>query len=478
MEAQSFSVKRAEVEFHNFASLGEPERVIATYEEENLRRQRLILNHLDFIGPMSPFLEIGANAGHSSYLLANEFGQQGFALDISADALRYGKVLMDRWKIDRAPIRVTGDAANLPFADNSMRMVLAFQMLSQFMDIEAVFLEVKRVLQPGGIFLFSDEPVRRLLSLRLYRVPYWEQMKPWERKLHQWGLLGYLAKDVIGAAQEENFGIRQNHRMTLLDWDRLVKKHFAAQEYELFIPRRGWGETAMYRIAKMIDRHGSDWVPARLLGGTIAAVCRKPGGAPPPFEQNLSDVFETLLRCPDCASALTRDDAETLRCAACGYESPDEEGVYNLLPAAEKKELYPGRRPDLIDFSTGPCADQILDGFYEVEGVYGNKYRWMTVRGVFRLDRVKPGPVKLRIRGHVPETMLQQGKPARLALTANGQPLGSHTLDRPGLFVLELPLPAEAPSYTIEALASPSFQIPPDIRTFTLNVSMMRLVED
>ncbi len=93
--AQSLSVKRAEVEFHKFASLGEPERVMRIYAEENERRRGLIVKHLDFIGPMSPFLEIGANAGHSSYMLANEFGADGFALDLSADALRYGRALQD-----------------------------------------------------------------------------------------------------------------------------------------------------------------------------------------------------------------------------------------------------------------------------------------------------------------------------------------------------------------------------------------------
>src|SRR4051794_21245528 len=93
MEAQAFSVKRAQVEFHNFASLGEPERAMAVYAEENRRRGAVIRNHLEFIGEMSPFLEIGANAGHTSYMLANDFGANGFALDISADALRYGIAL-------------------------------------------------------------------------------------------------------------------------------------------------------------------------------------------------------------------------------------------------------------------------------------------------------------------------------------------------------------------------------------------------
>src|SRR5215510_8988006 len=122
-DAQSFSVKRAEVEFHNFASLGEPDRAAEAYAQENVRRAAVIRNHLEFIGQLSPFLEIGANAGHTSYLLANDFGAEGFALDISSDALRYGISLMDRWGLSRAPVRMAGDAINLPFKDGSLRAV-------------------------------------------------------------------------------------------------------------------------------------------------------------------------------------------------------------------------------------------------------------------------------------------------------------------------------------------------------------------
>src|SRR5260221_14307220 len=108
-DAQSFAVKRAEVEFHNFASLGEPDRAIEAYAQENIRRGAVIRNHLPFIGSMSPFLEIGANAGHTSYLLANEFGAEGYALDLSSDALRYGITLMDRWGLAQSPIRLAGE---------------------------------------------------------------------------------------------------------------------------------------------------------------------------------------------------------------------------------------------------------------------------------------------------------------------------------------------------------------------------------
>jgi SAM-dependent methyltransferase len=472
MEAQSFSVKRAQVEFHQFASLGEPERAMAAYLEENVRRGEILRNHLQFAGALSPFLEIGANAGHSSYMLANEFGAEGFALDISADALRYGRALMDEWKLDRAPVRVAGDAVNLPFADESLSFVCAFQMLSQFMDIEKVFLEVKRVLRPGGVFYFAEEPVRRTLSMRLYRAPYEREMKAWERRMLRWGLLGYFTKDVIGAHQEESFGIRQNHRMKLTDWHDLIAKHFASNEYELFVPQRGWGETAVYQAARRIDRLDSEWLPARLLGGTMAAFCRKAG---PAIANVPMGAFEAYLRCPDCHASLQRDAAENVLCAACGYAAADESGVYNLLPSGDRKELYPGARPDVIEFGQAESAAHLIEGFYGLEGIYGNKYRWIGPKAVFRLERVAAGPQALRVRGHASETFLGQGQAARIEIDVNGQRTGQWTIDRPGLLVLEMPLP-EAAEYRVELRATPSFQVPGDDRTLTVTLSLLRLI--
>jgi ubiquinone/menaquinone biosynthesis C-methylase UbiE len=461
--AQSFSVKRAQVEFHNFASLGEPERAIAGYLDENVRRASVIEAHRAFIGGMSPFLEIGANAGHTSYMLANQYGGEGFALDISADALRHGIALMDRWKLSRAPVRVAGDAVNLPFRDNSLRFVMACQMLSQFMDIEAVFLEVKRVLAPGGVFLFTEEPLRRLLSLRVYRAPYQDRMKPWERKLFDWGLLGYLSQDVIGAEQEESFGIRQNHKMYLGDWHRLITKHFAAHRYQVFVPERGWGERVVKRAVL------SDWRAARLLGGTLAAMCRKSGEpsdlAKAPFEQ--------YLRCPDCHRDLSRDAFDALVCA-CGYRAPNEGGVYNLLPAALRAELYPGDRDDVIDFSLPSHATHLGEGWYDLEGEFGNKYRWIGARATAVLRRVRPGAQRLRIRGYAHANQFTKGDPV-VELRVNGARVSQQILERVGLFVIEADLP-DAEEYQVEIQATPTWTDPQDDRTFTVNLSMIRLV--
>lgn len=467
METQPLSVKRAQVEFHNFASLGEPERNLRIYREENTRRGAVIHAHRDFIGPLSPFLEIGANAGHSSYMLANEFGAEGFALDLSADSLRHGRALQDLWGFSKAPIRVAGDAANLPFADESLRFVCAFQMLSQFMDIESVFREVHRVLQPGGIFFFAEEPLKRTLSLRLYRCPYYDTMKPWERKLYDWGLLGYIVRDVIGAHQEESFGIRQNHTMGLKDWHTLVQKYFVAQEYQVFVPERGWGERIMKRAAVRLDPHGSEWRAARLLGGTLAAICKKAGT--PPLARSI-ERFEDFLRCPNCHGKLERDASETLRCS-CGYEAEDEGGVYNLLPSAERSELYPGERDDIIDFSLPGHSTHLVEGWYDLEGVYGNKYRWIGERAVARLGRVNPGPQRLRIRCHASAS----GVPGEVRAIVNGKLAETWKLDRTGLFILETDVP-EADEYVLELRSTPTWTVPTDDRVFTVNVSMIRLV--
>lgn len=465
METQPLSVKRAQVEFHNFASLGQPERNLPVYAEENRIRGAIIKKHLAFIGPMTPFLEIGANAGHSSYMLANEFGADGFALDLSADSLRHGRVLQDAWNLPRSPIRVAGDAAHLPFADGSLRLVCGFQVLSQFMDIEGIFREVFRVLAPGGIFLFAEEPLKRRLSLRLYRCPYYENMRPWERRLDGWGLLGYFVRDVIGAHQEESFGIRQNHTMELRDWDALVGKFFPDKIYELFVPERGWGERVVKKAAIRLDPYRSEWRAARLLGGTLAAICKKPGSSDP----RPLDRFERFLRCPNCHSSL-RLDGETLRCE-CGYDSPCEAGVYNLLPSAERKELYPGDREDIIDFSQPSQDHHLIDGWYELEGVFGNKYRWIGARATAKLKRVSPGPQQLRIRAHA----LAQVVPGEVRAMVNGKLAGVWKIERSGLLILEAPVD-ESDEYVIEIQASPVFRVATDDRDFTITVSAIRLI--
>jgi hypothetical protein len=221
-------------------------------------------------------------------------------------------------------------------------------------------------------------------------------------------------------------------------------------------------------MATRLDPHGSEWQAARWLGGTLAAVCRKAGSVPqaPSFER-----FETLLRCPDCHGWFQRDAGDILRCRECGYEAPNEGQVYNLLPSAERKELYPGERSDIADFSAPGHEKHLAEGWYELEGIHGNKYRWMGGRAVARLTPVEPRPQRLRIRGHA----FAQGVPGEVRVAVNGAPVGRWKLDRTGMFVLEADVPAAA-EYVVEIRASPVWRFPPDQRDLTVTLAMIRLI--
>jgi len=459
--AQSLSVKRAQVDFHNFASLGEPERALAAYADENMRRGSVLRAQMDFVASLTPFLEVGANAGHTSYLLANDFGADGFALDLSADALRHGQFLKQAWGLQRSPVLTAGDATRLPFRDNSLAFVMSFQTLSQFLDIESVVREVHRVLAPGGVFYFAEEPVRRKLTLRRYRAPYPERMTAWEKRLYESGLLDFIASHVIGAHQEESFGIRQNHRFGLREWSELLHKYFEESRFITFPREKGWANQFVKNVVRSMPGN-SDARIADLLGATLAAFCRKAGKLPAELPLMAAPA------CPDCGAALVEAGAG-LRCTACEYLAAEEAGVYNLLSTALKAELYPGDRADTLDFSKPGHEAGLVEGFFDLEGDFGNKYRWIGARAKARLEKMRPGPAMLRVQGFAPGA-------GHVELKANGVALGDWKLENRGLFILEAPV-ADAPIYEVELAAGPTFEEPGEgPRTLSVNFSLIKLL--
>jgi hypothetical protein len=139
---------------------------------------------------------------------------------------------------------------------------------------------------------------------------------------------------------------------------------------------------------------------------------------------------------------------------------------------ADRSELYPGERDDIIDFSLPGHEKRLMGDWYALEGVHGNKFRWIGATAAARLRRVRPGPQRLRIRGHASP----QGIPGEVSVIVNGAPLQTWKLDRHGLFVLEAHLP-EAHEYTVELHATPVWTPPGDSRTLSVNLSMIRLVQ-
>ncbi|MBI4892522.1 MAG: hypothetical protein HY821_17995 [Acidobacteria bacterium] len=227
-----------------------------------------------------------------------------------------------------------------------------------------------------------------------------------------------------------------------------------------FPRQRGWSNQFVMSALRMLPGNAEPRI-ATALGATLAAFCRKPGQLPE------SLPLKEALACPDCGAALPFEE-QALKCPACSYRAPNEGGVFNLLSTALKAELYPGARPDTLDFSKPGHEEGLLEGFFDLEGDFGNKYRWIGGQAKARLKRVRTGPQMLRVQGYAPYV-------AKVELRANGAALGSWKLDRPGLFILEAPV-AEAPEYIVDILASPTFAEPGDgARTLSVNLSLLRL---
>ncbi|RFU85271.1 class I SAM-dependent methyltransferase [Streptomyces triticagri] len=133
-------------------------------------------------------LEIGAGAAQCSRWLAAQ-GARPVALDLSHRQLQHALRIDDLLNRDHTVGLVQADAGGLPFADGSFDLACsAYGALPFVADAELVLREVRRVLRPGGRFVFSvshpirwafpDEPGPEGLSISASyfdRVPYVEQ---------------------------------------------------------------------------------------------------------------------------------------------------------------------------------------------------------------------------------------------------------------------------------------------------------------
>lgn len=94
-------------------------------------------------------LELGAAECWGTRAFA-EAGADAAALDYDPTRMKRGRILLDNLPIHFS--RFTGDAENLPFADNSLDAVFCCSVLHHFFDLPKAIREISRTLKPGGVF--------------------------------------------------------------------------------------------------------------------------------------------------------------------------------------------------------------------------------------------------------------------------------------------------------------------------------------
>lgn len=166
---------------------------------------------------VSTVLDVGCGAGLVSNVLASH-GFRVTGVDFSKDALAVACAHAPR---DNPPDYQWGDAYALPFADRAFDAVVAFDFLEHVTSPKGIISEVKRVLRPGGLFLFHTFNRNPLSHLVVIKALEWF-VKNTPPKLHTIDLfirpseLGRMLRDA-GFGEPEFHGLRPVINRALFD---------------------------------------------------------------------------------------------------------------------------------------------------------------------------------------------------------------------------------------------------------------------
>jgi malonyl-CoA O-methyltransferase len=144
------------------------ERAAGTYDASAALQNEVgsrLVERLDYIR-MQPrqILDLGAGTGVFSAVLGKRYRKaEVFALDIAPSMLQQARARGGWW---RRPRCICADAEFLPFADASFDFIFSNLMLQWCTDLPATLRELRRVLAPGGLLMFTTLGPDTLNELR------------------------------------------------------------------------------------------------------------------------------------------------------------------------------------------------------------------------------------------------------------------------------------------------------------------------
>ncbi len=148
------------------------EQAASTYDQAAVLQREVasrLLERLDYIRfTPARILDLGAGTGFCQQSLAGRYPEAKiYALDIALAMLMQARKKIS-WlrRLKRRDYFVSANAGALPFADNSMDMIVSSLTLQWCPDLVVVFSECRRVLKPGGMLLFTNFGTDTLRELR------------------------------------------------------------------------------------------------------------------------------------------------------------------------------------------------------------------------------------------------------------------------------------------------------------------------
>jgi SAM-dependent methyltransferase len=109
------------------------------------------------LGPGMTVLDVGSGVGGPARLAAARHGCRVTGIDLSPEFVELARRLTTRVGLSDAVSFEVGTASALPYADGSFARVMLNHVGMNIADKAAVFAEVRRVLEPGGLFVVYEQ---------------------------------------------------------------------------------------------------------------------------------------------------------------------------------------------------------------------------------------------------------------------------------------------------------------------------------
>lgn len=152
---------------YGYISVGDGDEAVFEVPDGVFNPSSVRLAH-EVIGPTDlsgrRVLDVGCGRGGTVALLAENYGAEATGVDLAPDAVAFCR------RVHREPDShfEVGDAEHLPFDDASFEAVINIESSHTYPNLRAFLTEVKRVLVPGGWFLYTDLlPVQRWAEVRM-----------------------------------------------------------------------------------------------------------------------------------------------------------------------------------------------------------------------------------------------------------------------------------------------------------------------
>lgn len=119
-------------------------------------RELAELGELKALGPDQRVLDVGSGLGGAARFMAFHFGCSVTGVELIAEFCEVAEELTRRTRLTDRVRFVQGDALRLPFPDEAFDVVWTMQAQMNISDKRGFYTELRRVLRPGGRFIFQD----------------------------------------------------------------------------------------------------------------------------------------------------------------------------------------------------------------------------------------------------------------------------------------------------------------------------------